>query len=110
MFQFDFPSPKPLAYAIVLTCAWLLSLPATASSEKAWQAHEQEVIASCVKASGLRLAHALGKPFRFSDKVGFDALMIAGHYPQAHMNNAKTAVLCLFNRTTRTAETAEAAP
>ena len=45
----------------------------------------------------------MGKIISFGDDVGYDSLIIKGRYPQPHMNNKMTQVLCLFNRKTRKA-------
>jgi hypothetical protein len=41
------------------------------------------------------------------DDVGYDGLMIKGRYPQPHMKNKATQILCLFNRKTRKASIGE---
>jgi hypothetical protein len=78
------------------------------SSPEAWRQHDKEVISSCLTVSGLNNAKPLGEIIRFDDRVGYDALFIQGTYPQSYMNNARAKVLCLFNRSTRKATTAEA--
>ncbi len=79
-----------------------------ASSPDAWAQHQQEVISSCLKVSGLRNAQAVGNIVGFGDDVGYDALLVRGNYPQPHMNNRAGEFLCLFNRKTRKAYTNEA--
>ncbi|MCX7096790.1 MAG: hypothetical protein NTV43_02660 [Methylococcales bacterium] len=81
---------------------------AKAASDDAWKAHTKEVVAACIKASELNKAKAIGDIIGFSDNTGYDALLISGTYPQAHMKNAKATVLCLFNRRSKAVEVAEA--
>ena len=59
--------------------------------------------AKCRQASGLKEANPVSKIILFGDDVGYDDLMIKGRYPQPHMKNKATQVLCLFNRKTRKA-------
>jgi hypothetical protein len=91
-------------YIVLIIC---FTQSAFASSDEAWAAHYQEVEASCLTRSGLRAPRAVGNISSFSDEVAYDALLIVGHYPQPHMKNAQSSVLCLFNRKTRVAEVAE---
>ncbi len=81
---------------------------AKASSPKAWKQHQQEVMASCLKVTGLRNAKPLGEIVTFSDNVGYDALLVGGNYPQPHMKNKTGKFICLFNRRTRKAYISEA--
>lgn len=81
---------------------------ARASSPDAWEQHYQEVKARCLKVSGLRNPQPVGDIITFPDKVGYDALLVRGRYPQPHMNNQVGQSLCLFNRRTREAYTSEA--
>ena len=74
-----------------------------ASSEKSWSKHNREVMQSCLKASGFKNAEAAGDIKIFGDDVGYDALMVRGIYPQAHMKKASGKALCLFNKRTRKA-------
>ena len=80
-----------------------------ASSPDEWEKYEKEVAAKCIKACGLSKARVIGSIVLFDDKrVGFDAVMIRGRYPQPHMKNAEGYALCLFNKKTRQAECSEA--
>jgi hypothetical protein len=81
---------------------------ADASSPDASAQHQQEVISSCLKVSGLRNAQAAGSIVGFPDDVSYDTLLVRGNYPQPHMNNRAGEFLCLFNRKTRKAYTSEA--
>ncbi len=97
---------QPITYLLVGSTI-LLSIPsvAMASSPEAWRQHFKEVVASCIKKSNLSKAKPDGRIVLFGDDVGYDALIIKGHYPQPHMKNATGKELCLFNRKTRKAET-----
>ena len=98
---------------LLLNTAFLSSLAlmagaAQASSPDAWSAHDKEVAAACVKASGLKNAKPAGQPMAYDDSVGMTALLVAGRYPQAHMKNRPGRVLCLFDRKKREAVVTEA--
>lgn len=92
----------------ILLAAVLLAGAAQASSPAAWSAHDKEVAAACVKASGLKGAKPAGQPMAYDDGVGMTALLVAGRYPQPHMKNRAGRVLCLFDRKKREAVTIEA--
>lgn len=90
------PLTAGLAVAIFMSAC-----PVRASSPDAWQAHDIEVKTGCLKASGLKEARLASGIVRFGDELGFDALLIRGQHPQAHMGRQETQILCLFNRSTR---------
>ncbi len=69
--------------------------------------YDREVAEACFKASGFKDPEAGSTVMLFDDSVGHDALIVSGTYPQAHMNNAKGEMLCLFNKATRTASVSE---
>ncbi|RYX96122.1 MAG: hypothetical protein EOO28_08785 [Comamonadaceae bacterium] len=79
-----------------------------ASSPAAWSAHDQEVAATCLKASGLKNARVAGAPMVFDDRTAKTVLVISGRYPQPHMKNRAGRELCLFDRKTREAFVTEA--
>ena len=98
---------------LLLNTAFLSTLAFTAgaaqaSSPDAWSAHDKEVAAACIKASGLKNAKPAGQPMAYDDGVGMTALLVAGRYPQAHMKNRPGRVLCLFDRKKREAVVTEA--
>ncbi|WP_411885517.1 hypothetical protein [Polaromonas sp. YR568] len=97
-----------LPTTVLLLTAALLAGAAQASSPAAWSAHDKEVAAACVKASGLKDAKPAGQPMAYDDGVGMTALLVAGHYPQPHMKNRAGRVLCLFDRKKREAVVTEA--
>lgn len=85
------------------------------SSEKAWNKHDQEIKAACIKASQLKSAKTVSNIMLFDDRVGYSALLIQGKYPQAHMKNKQAHMknktgqeLCLWNKTSKKAYLTEA--
>ena len=84
------------------------AVPASASTPRAYAELDRRTSAACIAASGLRNA-AVGPVIRFSDTFLMDARSVTGAYPQAHMKGAKAAMLCLYNRRTKRAETQEMA-
>ena len=44
----------------------------------------------------------------FDDRVGYSAVILEGHYPQAHMKNQRGRELCLWQRSTQKASVTEA--
>ncbi|ENX07414.1 MULTISPECIES: hypothetical protein [Acinetobacter] len=79
-----------------------------ASSEQAWNKHDQEIKAACIKASQLKNVKAVSNVMLFDDRVGYSALLIQGKYPQAHMKNKIGQELCLWNKTSKKAYLSEA--
>lgn len=92
-----------------LSAFTLLALCATAqaSSDDAWAAHDQQVIDTCVAASQLKDSQPVGRPAEFDDSVGYSALLLQGHYPQAHMKNRMGRELCLFDKKQQRAQVSE---
>ncbi|EOR07623.1 hypothetical protein [Acinetobacter genomosp. 15BJ] len=79
-----------------------------ASSEQAWNKHDQEIKKACIKASQLKSAKTVSNIMLFDDRVGYSALLIEGKYPQAHMKNKTGQELCLWNKTSKKAYLTEA--
>jgi hypothetical protein len=101
---------RPLAHSFLrfLRAASLLMAAgmagrAEAVSPAAWSAHDSEVAARCVQASGLKQARATGLTMVYDDRIGLTALLVSGRYHQAHMKNRPGRVLCLFDRKKRQA-------
>ncbi|EJL91194.1 hypothetical protein [Pantoea sp. GM01] len=92
----------------LLLLTLLLSPLANASSEAAWQQNDKNMQQSCLKASGLKTAKVMGKPIQYDDRVGFDALLLEGRYPQKHMKNQLGRELCLYQRQSGKAFVSEA--
>ena len=80
-----------------------MALQAQASSPDAWAAHDKKVLASCLKASGLKAPEPVGTAAQFDDRVGYTALLLQGQYPQKHMKGATGTELCLYRKKTKTA-------
>ncbi len=86
-------------YSVLVGILMLFANLALASSDEAWEALDQEVIATCLKGSGLWEAKPVGDVIHSSDNE-HDTLVVSGHYQGS---NAKNTVLCQFNRKTITA-------
>ncbi|AKK00171.1 MULTISPECIES: hypothetical protein [Pseudomonas] len=84
-----------------------LAAQAHASSPDAWAAYDKAVLASCVKASGLKNVEPVGSAAQFDDRVGYTALLLQGQYPQKHMKGATGTELCLYRKKTKTAHVTE---
>lgn len=87
---------------IVFTVA-ITAFNAAASSEAAWSSGDKALQAACLKASALKGAKAAGNIIHYGDDVGYSALLISGHYPQAFMHNQPGKELCLYQRATKKA-------
>lgn len=77
---------------------------ALASAPGAWAKLEAEARRACLQKSGLRQATVRGDTLMF-DK--HQLIFVRGVYPQKHMRGARGEVACLYDRTTRRAETVE---
>ncbi|TNB86622.1 hypothetical protein FHJ31_08415 [Pseudomonas sp. Fig-3] len=84
-----------------------LAAQAHASSPEAWATHDKAVLASCIKASGLKNAEPVGTAAQFDDRVGYTALLLQGQYPQKHMKGATGTELCLYRKKSKTAYVTE---
>ncbi|AMZ74496.1 MULTISPECIES: hypothetical protein [Pseudomonas] len=80
-----------------------MTFQAQASSPDAWAAYDKKVLASCLKASGLKDPEPVGTAAQFDDRVGYTAVLLQGQYPQKHMKGATGTELCLYRKKTRTA-------
>ncbi len=99
------PAPlRILAAGLVLG----LSAPAPAATPAAWQGAEAEARRACLRASDLAGAEIASGPILFSDNAGKTAFLVRGRWRPAHMRGARTTMLCLYDRASRRAETAEA--
>ncbi|WP_297834023.1 hypothetical protein [Pseudomonas sp.] len=76
---------------------------AYASGDQAWSDLDKAVIDSCVKASQLKNVKPAGTAALFDDSVGYNALLLKGHYPQPHMKNKVGTELCLYQRQSKKA-------
>ena len=91
----------PALILLGLTAA--MTFQAQAASPDAWAAYDKKVLASCLKASGLKDPEPVGTAAQFDDRVGYTALLLQGQYPQKHMNGATGTELCLYRKKTKTA-------
>ncbi|USA54426.1 hypothetical protein NDN13_04320 [Acinetobacter sp. C32I] len=94
---------KYLAILGFVASSSVMSSITFASSEQAWNKHDQEIKAACIKASQLKNAKTVSNVMLFDDRVGYSALLIEGKYPQAHMKNKIGQELCLWNKTSKKA-------
>lgn len=95
------------SHALIFTGLGALAFQAHASSPDAWAAHDKAVLASCLKASGLKNVEPVGTAAQFDDRVGYTALLLQGQYPQKHMKDATGTELCLYRKKTKTAYVTE---
>ena len=95
------------AAPLILLCLIAIGTKAHASSPDAWATYEKAVLASCIKASGLKGSKPVGNTAQFDDRVGYTALLLQGQYPQKHMKGAQGTELCLYNKKSKTAYVTE---
>lgn len=93
--------------ALCLVALTAVSFHAHASSPDAWAAHDKDVLASCLKASGLKDPTPVGTAAQFDDRVGYTALLLQGQYPQKYMKGATGTELCLYRKKTKVAYVTE---
>ena len=96
---------------VTLGSVIVLNMPAFASSDNAWAAHDRKVAQKCTAASGLMNATVSSKPIMFDDSVGYTAVIVRGHLkPMAGSASKATATqqkLCLYMRKTEQVHIAE---
>ncbi len=88
--------------------AFAVSTPALAATPESWAKLDKEVETACLKAAKLSTAKA-GPPMRYSDRLGIEARIVEGVWPQPHMKGAKAKMLCLYNRKNKRVEVQEIA-
>lgn len=81
---------------------------AGASTPGAWKDYDQRLTKACIAASGLKDAKPVGGPIQYDDRVPVTALVLAGRYPQKHMNNRPGRELCVWDRKAQKAYVSEA--
>lgn len=86
----------------------LLVAAVQASTPSAWQDHDRQLTQACIAASGLKDAKPVGGPIAYDDRVPVTALVLAGRYPQKHMNNRPGRELCVWDRKAGKAYVSEA--
>ncbi len=82
--------------------------PAYASSSESWKKNNQNLKTACFKASQLKSPKIASDIMLFDDRVGYSAVVLEGHYPQAHMKNRLGRELCLWHRAKQKAFITEA--
>jgi hypothetical protein len=98
----------PVLLVALSSLALASPLAALASAADAWTAHRQEVVAACIRSSGLVDARLVGSVIEFNDSVGSSAALVAGRYPHVPMAGQEGLSLCLFDRRSRSAQAAPA--
>ena len=86
----------------------LLVAIAQASTPSAWKDHDRQLTQACIAARGLKDARPVGGPIAYDDRVPVTALVLAGRYPQKHMNNRPGRELCVWDRKAGKAYVSEA--
>ncbi len=86
----------------------LLVAIAQASTPSAWKDHDRQLTQACIAASGLKDARPVSGPIAYDDRVPVTALVLAGRYPQKHMNNRPGRELCVWDRKAGKAYVSEA--
>lgn len=79
-----------------------------ASAPDAWKDYNQRLTKACIAASGLKDVKPVGGPIQYDDRVPVTALVLAGRYPQKHMNNRPGRELCVWDRKAGKAYVSEA--
>lgn len=92
------------AAAVAITA----TVPAFAATPESYAKLDKASEAACLKAANLGGA-TVGPPIRYSDRVGIDARVVEGTWPQPHMKGAKAKMLCLYNRKNKRTEVQELA-
>ena len=95
----------PFLVALALSCA---ASVANASTDAAWQVHDQQVKSACLAASELQKPKVSGRAVVFDDAVGYSALLLSGRYPKPRAKHLSGSELCLFDRKTGIAHIADA--
>ncbi len=72
--------------------AWIMMLPAHASSPDAWKVLYDATATACLKQSGLKKPKVIEGPVLFSSTILYK---IKGTWPQAHMKGKTGKVYCL---------------
>jgi heat shock protein HslJ len=97
---------KALTFTGAVTAAMLLVAPATAATPDAWAKLDKASEVACLKAANLGGATIM-PPIRYSDRMGVDARVVTGTWPQPQMKGAKAKMLCLYNRKSKRVEVQE---
>src|SRR3546814_18753830 len=76
----------------------IAAVPVAASTPQAYRELDRASSMACLRASGFRNAAFAPSPLRFSDRLGVDARLITGTFPQPHMKGRQGMALCLYDR------------
>ena len=96
------------AKAFIVIAGGFAASVAWASSPAAWKDYDQRLTKACIAASGLKDVKPVGGPIQYDDRVPVTALVLAGRYPQKHMNNRPGRELCVWDRKAGKAYVSEA--
>jgi hypothetical protein len=96
------------AKAFIVIAGGFVASAALASTPAAWKDYDQRLMKACVAASGLKDVKPVGGPIQYDDRVPVTALVLAGRYPQKHMNNRPGRELCVWDRKAEKAYVSEA--
>jgi hypothetical protein len=96
------------AKAFIVFAGGFTASAALASSPSAWKDYDQRLMKACVAASGLKDVKPVGGPIHYDDSVPVTAWVLAGRYPQKHMNNRPGRELCVWDRKAEKAYVSEA--
>ena len=96
------------AKGFIALAASFVASSAVASSPAAWKDYDQRLMKACIAASGLKDVKPVGGPIQYDDRVPVTALVLAGRYPQKHMNNRAGRELCVWDRKVEKAYVSEA--
>ena len=96
------------AKAFIALSGGFVASAALASAPGAWKDYDQRLIKACISASGLKDVKPVGSPIQYDDRVPVTALVLAGRYPQKHMNNRAGRELCVWDRKAGKAYVSEA--
>lgn len=96
------------AKAFIVIAGGFAASVAWASSPAAWKDYDQRLTKACIAASGLKDVKPVGGPIQYDNRVPVTALVLAGRYPQKHMNNRPGRELCVWDRKAGKAYVSEA--
>ncbi len=96
------------AKVFVVLAGGFVASAAQASTPAAWKDYDQRLMKACIAASCLTDVKPVGGTIRYDDRVPVTALVLAGRYPQKHMNNRPGRELCVWDRKAGKAYVSEA--
>ena len=90
----------------IAAAALALAVPAYSATPDSYAKLDKTSEAACIKAANLGSA-TVAPPIRYSDRVGIDARVVTGTWPQPHMKGTTAKMQCLYNRKTKRVEVQE---